>query len=157
MAIVERGVHRRPALASRLRADIELNLTDAYPPVRIQFAEGHVLVEDGAVAAPDLRVTGALADLVRLLVVPMVGGLPNTVGRHGRAVLAMVAGRRVRIEGRVGLMRRSLRRWWRGTWSWCARRGPAALPWPPTAATAVSASGGPAAIRRVTAHRSWRS
>ena len=108
LAIVDRGVHRRPVLASRLRADIELNLSDAYPPVRIQFAENHVLVEDGAVAAPDLRVTGTLPDLVGLMTAPLLGGLPNPVNRRGLAALTMVAGRRVRIEGRLALMRQLL-------------------------------------------------
>ena len=108
MAIVERGAHRRPALAGRLRAEIELNLADAYPPVRIQFAEHRILVEDGSVSAPDLRVTGALSDLVGLLVAPLLGGLPNPVNRQGRAALGMVAGRRVRIEGRLALMRQLL-------------------------------------------------
>ena len=108
MAIVERGAHRRPALAGRLRAEIELNLADPYPPVRIQFAEHLILVEDGSVSAPDLRVTGALSDLVGLLVAPLFGGLPNPVNRQGRAALGMVAGRRVRIEGRLALMRQLL-------------------------------------------------
>ena len=108
MAIVDRGVHRRPAMARRLQAEIELNLADAYPPVRIQFGEDRVLVEDGAVPSPDLRVTGTLPDLVGLLVAPLVGGLPNPVNRRGRAALGMVAGRRVRVEGRLGLMRQLL-------------------------------------------------
>lgn len=108
MAIVDRGVHHRPVLARRLRAEIELNLADVYPPVRIEFAGDRVLVEDRAVSAPDLRVTGTLPDLVGLLVAPLVGGLPNPVNRRGRAALGMVAGRRVRIEGRLALMRQLL-------------------------------------------------
>jgi hypothetical protein len=108
MAIVDRGVQRRPVPANQLRAVIELNLADQYPPVRIRFGEHHVLVEDGAVLAPDLRVSGALPDLVGLLVAPLVGGLPNPINRRGWNALGMVAGRRVRIEGRLGLMRQFL-------------------------------------------------
>ncbi len=108
MAIIERGVHRRPGLAHALRAEIELNVTEASPPVRILFAEDRVLVEDGAVVAPDLRVSGALSDLVGLLVAPLVRGLPNPIDRRGRAALGMVALRRVRIEGRLALMRQLL-------------------------------------------------
>jgi hypothetical protein len=109
MAIVERGVHRRPALAQSLRAEIELNMDQGYPPVRIAFEERHVLVEDGPGRAPDLRVSGALSDLVGLMVTPLVGGLPSPVAARGRAALGMVALRRVRVQGRIGLMRRWLR------------------------------------------------
>ena len=108
MAIVERGANCRPALARELRAVIELNLSDAYPPVCIYFGENHIVVEDGSATAPDLRVTGALPDLVGLMVAPLLGGLPNPVDRRGRAALGMLAGRRVRIEGRLGLMRQLL-------------------------------------------------
>jgi hypothetical protein len=105
MAIVDRGVQRRPALARRLRAEVELNLADAYPPVRISFGPDRVLVEDGPTEAPDLRVSGALGDLVGLLVAPLVGGLPSPIDRRGLSALGMLAGRRVRIEGRITLMR----------------------------------------------------
>ena len=105
MAIVDRGVQRRPGLAHRLQAEIELNLDDAYPPVRISFGQDRVLVEDGAMDAPDLRVSGALPDLVGLLVAPLVGGLPSPIGRRGLSALGLLAGRRVRIEGRITLMR----------------------------------------------------
>lgn len=108
MAIIDRGVQRRPSLARSLRAEIELNVAEATPPVRILFGEDRVLVEDGPVAAPDLRVTGALPDLVGLLVAPLLGGLPNPINRRGRAALGMVALRRVRIEGRLALMRQLL-------------------------------------------------
>jgi len=108
LAIIERGIQRRPTAAAGLRAEIELNLQDQYPPVRIWFGEDRVLVEDRAVDQPDLRVTGALSDLVGLMVAPTLGGLPNPIDRRGRAVLAMLAGRRIRIEGRMALMRQLL-------------------------------------------------
>jgi hypothetical protein len=109
MAIVERGVQRRPALAQSLRAEIELNMDQGYPPVRIAFGDKHVLVEDGPGEAPDLRVSGALHDLVGLMVTPLVGGVPSPVNARGRAALGMVAFRRVRVQGRLGLMRSWLR------------------------------------------------
>jgi hypothetical protein len=108
MAIVDRGVRRRPALSNDLRAEIELNLGDRYPPVRILFDEHTVLVEDGAAERPDLRVHGELPDLVSLMVAPLVRGLPNPIDRRGRAALGMVALRRVRVEGRLALLRRFL-------------------------------------------------
>ena len=52
MAIVERGVQRRPAQARALRLEVELQMEESYPPVRIVFGEDGVLVEDGPAVAP---------------------------------------------------------------------------------------------------------
>lgn len=108
MAIVERGVRRRPALAHALRAEVELAMEEDYPPVRIVFGDRSVLVEDGAGTKPDLRIEGSLPDLIHLMVSPMVGGVPAPINARGRAAVGMVARRRVRVEGRIGLMRRFL-------------------------------------------------
>jgi hypothetical protein len=108
MAIIERGVHRRPALARTLQAEVELHLEEHCPPVRIVFEARHVLVEDGPSAAPDLRIMGALADLASLMVAPLVAGLPSPISARGRAALGMVASGRVRIQGRLGVLRRFL-------------------------------------------------
>jgi hypothetical protein len=108
MAIVERGVRRRPALANGFRAEIELNLEEGYPPVRIVFGDRLVLVEDASAVAPDLRIEGSLPDLISLMVTPLWGGLPNPINSRGRAALGKVALGRVRIEGRLALMRRLL-------------------------------------------------
>jgi hypothetical protein len=109
MAIVERGVGHRPALAETLTAEIELQFQDRYPPVRIVFGERIVLVEDRPGVAPDLRIDGSLPDQISLLVAPLLGGVPSPINARGRAALGLVAGGRVRIEGRLGLMRRFLR------------------------------------------------
>ena len=108
MAIVERGVRRRPALAISLRAEVELDFEEDYPPVRIVFGDRLVLVEDGPAKVPDLKIEGALPDLISLLVAPLLGGVPSPINPRGRAALGMVALGRVRIEGRLGLMRRVL-------------------------------------------------
>ncbi len=108
LGIVDRGVRRRPAPARSLRAEVELTMDEGYPPVRIVFGPDEVLVEDGHSDAPDLRIRGALPDLISLLVAPAVGGLPNPMNARGRAALGLVASRRVRVEGRIGLMRRVL-------------------------------------------------
>jgi hypothetical protein len=107
MAIVDRGVRRKPQLASGLDAEVEL-VMPGHPPVRISFGEPLVRVEDGAASRPDLRVSGALPDLVALMVAPLVGGVPNPIDRRGRAAIGMVAAGRIRVEGRLALLRRFL-------------------------------------------------
>jgi hypothetical protein len=108
LAIIERGVRHRPALAHTLSAEIELAIEEPYPPVRIAFADRHVLVEDGPGRAPDLRISGSLADLVSLMVVPLVRGVPSPIRGRGRAALGLVAQGRVKVEGRLALMRKFL-------------------------------------------------
>jgi hypothetical protein len=108
LGIVDRGVRRRPVPARALRGEVELTIEDGYPPVRIVFGEEDVLVEDGAGEEPDLRIRGALPDLISLLVAPAVAGLPNPMNARGRAALQLVASRRVRVEGRLSMMRRVL-------------------------------------------------
>jgi hypothetical protein len=108
MAIVERGVNRRPDRARALAIEVELRMEESYPPVRIVFDPDGVLVEDGPARAPALRISGALSDLVALLVAPLMGGVPSPMNARGRAALGMFASRRVRIEGGLGLTRRFL-------------------------------------------------
>ncbi len=108
MAIVERGVRHRPALAHTLSAEIELAIDEPYPPVRIVFRDRHVLVEDGPGRTPDLRISGSLPDLVSLMVVPLVRGVPSPIRGRGRAMLGRVAQGRVKVEGRLALMRKFL-------------------------------------------------
>ena len=107
-AIVDRGVTGRPHLAAGLQAEVELNLGVPYPNVRVLFGDPIVLVEDGPAAAPDLRISGELPDLVSLMVAPLIGGVPNPIDRRGRAALQMVAQGRIRVEGKLALLRRFL-------------------------------------------------
>ncbi len=108
LAIVERGVLRRPELATGLSAEIHLEM-HGYPPVRVWFDEHDVIVEDGPAKAPDLKLSGSLPDLVSMLVAPTIGGVPNPVDRRGLAVLGLLAQRRVRVEGSFVLLRRVMR------------------------------------------------
>jgi hypothetical protein len=105
MAIVERGVNRRPDKARALGIEVELRMAEGYPPVRIVFDDDGVLVEDASAHAPALRISGALPDLVALLMAPLLGGVPSPIDARGRAALGLFASRRVRIEGGLGLMR----------------------------------------------------
>ncbi|HEY1522215.1 MAG TPA: hypothetical protein VGF70_04310 [Solirubrobacteraceae bacterium] len=108
MAIIDRGVRRRPDLARSLDVEVELAFREQHPPVRIRFGSDGVLVEDGPASAPDLRIEGQLGDHIALMVAPVVGGLPSVFDPRGRAALGMVVSRRVRIQGNLGLVRRFL-------------------------------------------------
>jgi hypothetical protein len=108
LAIVERGVRLRPAVAAELRGEVELDLGHAHPPVRIRFDERSVLVEDGSAKAPILRVSGTLGDLTALMVTPLIGGVPSPMRARGRTALGNVAFGRLRVKGRVRLLRRLL-------------------------------------------------
>ena len=105
MAIVERGVQRRPAQARALRLEVELRMEENYPPVRIVFGEDLVLVEDGPGAAPGLRISGTLPDLVALMIAPTIRGVPSPMDARGRAAIGLFTSRRVRIQGRIGALR----------------------------------------------------
>jgi hypothetical protein len=108
MAIVDRGVRRRPDLARSLKAEVELAFGELHPPVRILFDEQDVLVEDGPASAPHLRIDGSLEDQIALMVAPVLGGLPSPISAQGRAALGTVLSGRVRISGSFGLLRRFL-------------------------------------------------
>ena len=108
MAIVDRGVRQRPALAQSMNAEVELAFQEAHPPVRIMFSDHSVLVEDGPASAPDLRIDGSLGDQIALMVAPILGGLPSPISAQGRAALGTVLSGRVRISGSFGLLRRFL-------------------------------------------------
>lgn len=108
MAIIDRGVRRRPDLARTLTIEVELSFQEQHPPVRIAFDEREVLVEDGPATSPDLRIDGQLSDHIALMVAPVVGGLPSLFDARGRAALGMVVSRRVRLQGSLGLLRRFL-------------------------------------------------
>lgn len=108
MAIVDRGIRRRPDLARALRAEVELAFQEGHPPVRIVFEAGVVVVEDGPAHNPDVRIDGRLGDHIALMVAPVVGGVPSVFDARGRAALGLVVSGRVRIQGSLGLLRRFL-------------------------------------------------
>jgi hypothetical protein len=105
MALVERGVQQRPDQARALRLEVELQLEDIYPPVRIVFGDDGVLVEDGPAVSPGLRISGSLPDLAAMMVAPTLGGVPSPMNPRGRAAIGLFTSRRVRIQGRVGALR----------------------------------------------------
>jgi hypothetical protein len=109
LALVERGVRLRPRSVRGMRGEIELCFTEDIAPVTISFADGLVVVEDGPARRPALTVRAGLADFVGMTTAPTLGGVPNPAVRRGRAAIARVATRRVRMDGQRALGRRLLR------------------------------------------------
>jgi hypothetical protein len=111
VALVERGAAKQPRVARDLRGRVEIRFAEDYAPVRVQFDDDHVLVEDGNGRrwSSDLVIEGSLPDVIQLATAPLVGGLPKPTNRRGRAALASVAARRVRIDGSPRLARRVMK------------------------------------------------
>jgi hypothetical protein len=111
LALVERGASKRPRVAREMRGRVEIRFAEDYAPVRLDFQDDHVLVEDGNGKRwkSDLLIEGSLPDVVQLATAPLVGGLPKPTNRRGRAALANMAARRVRIEGSPMLARRVMK------------------------------------------------
>ena len=111
LALVERGAAKRPRIAREMRGRVEIRFAEDYAPVRLHFDDDQVLVEDGNGKRwkSDLLIEGSLPDVVQLATAPLVGGLPKPTARRGRAALAAVAARRVRIEGSPMLARRVMK------------------------------------------------
>ena len=111
LALVERGAAKRPRVARETQGRVEIRFAEDYAPVRLDFRNDHVLVEDGNGKRwkSDLLIEGSLPDVVQLATAPLVGGLPKPTTRRGRAALAAVAARRVRIEGSPILARRVMK------------------------------------------------
>ncbi len=111
LGLVERGAAKRPRVARELRGRVEIRFAEDYAPVRVQFDDDHVLVEDGNGRRwnSDLVIAGSLPDVVQLATAPLVGGVPRPTDKRGRAALASVAARRVRIEGSPALARRLMK------------------------------------------------
>src|SRR3954447_23063685 len=111
--LIERGAGRRPKVVSSMRGTVELRFKEKFTPVRMDFGDDHVVVEDAREdeerERPDLVIQGSLPDIVQLAAAPLVGGLPTPTHKRGRAALARVAGRRVKIEGSPMLARRLLK------------------------------------------------
>jgi hypothetical protein len=112
-ALVERGAGRRPKIVTTMRGTVELRFKEKFTPVRVEFSDDEVVVEDASQdqerERPDLVIQGSLPDIVQLAAAPLVGGLPKLTHKRGRAALASVAGRRVKIEGSALLARRLLK------------------------------------------------
>jgi hypothetical protein len=110
-ALVERGAAKRPRVAREMRGRVEIRFAEDYAPVRLEFQNDQVLVEDGNGKRwkSDLLIEGSLPDVVQLATAPLVGGVPKPTNKRGRAALASVAARKVRIEGSPMFARRVMK------------------------------------------------
>ena len=67
-----------------------------------------MVVQDGPAPTPDLTITGSLSDQISLMVAPLVKGVPSPIRGRGRAALGLVAQGRIKVEGKLALMRKFL-------------------------------------------------
>ena len=92
-----------------MRGRIVFRFAEAFAPLRVRFRASSVTVEDGDLRRPDVAISGSLPDIVHFATAPHVRGVPNPAHERGRAALAGVARRRVRVSGDRALARRLLR------------------------------------------------
>ena len=108
-AMAERGAALRPATARELRGIVEIRFTQRFAPVRLTFEGKRIVVDDvppgRSPEQPDLVIRGSLPDVVQLVSVPLIGGVPRPTGPRGRAAFASVTRGRVKIEGSRKLAR----------------------------------------------------
>jgi hypothetical protein len=102
--LIEANVRRHPERRSLLRpAVVELVAVDAGVSVRIALSPGQVWISNGS-SRPDRPRVRVVADSDALLFLssaPLRFGLPDPMSSDGRAVLAKVLRRQVRISGLV--------------------------------------------------------
>jgi len=110
--MAERGAALRPEIARALVGVVEIRFNQSFAHVRITFGSDAIDVEDrardGLEKDADVVIKGSLSDIVGLLSVPLIGGVPRPTGARGRMALANVTSGRVRIEGDRRLARRLL-------------------------------------------------
>jgi len=80
---------------------VSITAHDAEVAVTLVLEPGHVLVREGADPSASLRVIANSSKLLELTVVPLRFGLPDPMSAAGRAILADVVARRVRIGGMI--------------------------------------------------------
>jgi hypothetical protein len=102
--LIEANLRHHPERRSLLRpAVVELVAADAGVSVRIALSPGQVSISNGS-SRPDrprVRVVADSDGLLLLSSAPLRFGLPDPMSSDGRAVLAKVLRRQVRISGLV--------------------------------------------------------
>jgi hypothetical protein len=105
VSIVERGVQRRPEVAAALRGKVVFRWGAGLAPLRVTFGARIIRVEDGDLRRPQLAIEGRLPDIVHVATAPRWLGLPSLREARGRAAIAHVARRRVKLTGDLRLAR----------------------------------------------------
>jgi hypothetical protein len=108
--LIAQNLVRVPARERLLRpALIAIAVPDAGVAVSLRVDPGRVLVADGPEPSARLRIAAASDRLLALAAAPLRWGLPDVLEHEGRAVLADLLRRRVRIHGlfsHAGALRR---------------------------------------------------
>jgi hypothetical protein len=102
--LIEANLRQHPERRSLLRpAVVELVAVDAGVSVRIALSPGQVSVSNGSPrpGRPRVRVVADSDALLLLSSAPLRFGLPDPMSSDGRAVLAKVLRRKIRIAGLV--------------------------------------------------------
>ena len=102
--LIEANLRQHPERRSLLRpAVVELVAVDAGVSVRIALSPGRVSISNGSSrpGRPRVRVVADSDGLLLLSSAPLRFGLPDPMSSDGRAVLAKVVRRQIRISGLV--------------------------------------------------------
>ena len=87
--LIERGSGKRPKVAASMRGTVEVRFKERFTPVRMEFADDHVLVQDTQQdekrERPDLVIQGSLPDIVQLASAPWWAACPSPPHSRGRA------------------------------------------------------------------------
>lgn len=114
-AVVRGNLLRHPERARLLDGEpgvVRLVAADPPATVTCELRDGTLRIYSGAVAPPDVVVSGPAAAIVESVAVPDVAGVPSPLHPAGRRALGRVLLRRVRVRG--ALRRRRLVRRVRG-------------------------------------------
>lgn len=102
--LIEQNVEQNPARGknlTKLKGDVTIVAQDEDSSVEVtlSFRGDEVVVLDGAVDKPKLRVVAGYEDVILLSQLPLLLGLPNLFSRPGRALTGKLLRRKVRIAG----------------------------------------------------------
>jgi hypothetical protein len=130
--LLEQQLAREPARAALLRPSVvELSVPDAAVAVTVRLAPDGVRIADGPAPDAHLRIVAASDRMLALAAAPLRGGIPDPLHPDGRAAIADLMTRRVRVHGLLRHPRRLTRftslisvheRASRRSFPWAARR-----------------------------------
>jgi len=105
--LIEQNLERDPTRERLLTPTlVSIEAPDAHVSVTLRIDPGRVLVSDGLRLEAQLAISADAARLLALTDAPLRFGLPDPLRAQGRAILADVFSRRVRIRGMISHPRR---------------------------------------------------